>query len=186
MIEELYSLIEKSNLVVIGYTSHYERQKDAFISKLNPHIVDEFNETFSITQFLRNSKIENVLSESQAHTSKYVVIDSYCVRYQKGTPMFERSKFLRNLSERLRFESTKSGLVPIIVSTMYRDLSDNDTFNFSGGSGPMYASDLVIRFGEKGIKLIKSRYSGIFEIPYEELEDSRRELITLKNPNRFF
>lgn len=186
MIEELYNLIEKSNLVLIGYTSQYEKYKDLFISKLNPHIVYEFNETFSITQFLRNSKIENVLSESQIRTSKYIVIDSSRVIYGKRSDMFGRSTFFRKLSEELRLESTKSGLVPIIVSAMYKDISDNDTFNFSGGSGPMYASDLVIKFGDKGIKLIKSRYSGNFEVSYDELENSRREFVTLKSPNRFF
>lgn len=171
MIGELYNLIEKSNLVLIGYTSQYERQKDAFISKLNPHLVDEVNSSFSIIQFLRDRKIDSVLSESEIH-SKYVVIDSTCVKCSEGNEdvLFEKPKFFRKLSETLRLESTKFGFTPIIVSPMYRDLG-SDEFNFSGGSGPMYASDLVIRFGEKGIKLIKSRYSGIFEVSYEELEN---------------
>lgn len=185
MIGELYNLIEKSNLVLIGYTSKYEYHKDMFISKLNPHFVGEIDGSFSITQFLRDSKISKILSESDEHTSKYVVIDTSNIRYNKDV-LFEKPKFFRKLSEELRFESTRLGFVPIMVSSMYKSLSDIETFNFSSGSGPMYASDLAIRFDERCIKLIKSRYSGIFEVSYDELEDSRRELVTLKNPNRFF
>jgi len=60
------------------------------------------------------------------------------------------------------------------VCSMYQTLNtdgDSNGLNFIGGSSPVYASDLVLRFSDDGIPVIKNRYSSNFTIPYGELKN---------------
>jgi len=178
-IDHLYELIKESNLTLIGYTSRYEGLKDAFISKLNPYVIDEVDESFSLQSYLRDAKLESVLSNTSldiiGKKSNYIVVDLASIKSNtlpESKGIFDRPKYTKNLSENLRFESIKFGIIPIMTSFMYKTVDSSESLVFMGGSGPMHASDLVIRFDEKGLSVIKNRMGENFEIPYNKLKFS--------------
>lgn len=165
-IDDIYKLIEKSNLTLIGYTYKVERIKDIFISKLNPHCIDY---PISIQSHLRDIKIDEILTNRDHIFSRYVVFDLNNVPISS---LFDKPKLIREISEKMRSESIKNGYRCIMTSPMHHQSSDERNLNFIGGISSLYTCDLAIRFNTDDIEIIKSRYtdSGI-RISYDELEN---------------
>lgn len=175
-INKLYDQINKSNLTLIGYSYKDEMIKDKLISKLNPYSIESITDGFSLTSYIRNIKINEVLSSDSYYGSKFLVVDTSVISTPSKGNVFvgvSKAKFLRKLSEDLKVSSKLLGYRPIMTAPLYQSVSyDNGIHNFSGGSGPMYASDLVITFNNKKSKLqvIKNRNDDNFDISYDELK----------------
>ena len=182
-INHLYDLIGESSLTLIGYSFRQERIKDAFISKLNYVQIDEIDSSFSLHSYIRDLKLDSILNGDDILSpvpGQYVIFDLNNIKSSKrsensdGT-LFEIPKFIRKLTEDIRTTSMLFKFKPILICSMYQTLigqNDPTGLNFVGGSSPMYASDLVLRFSDDGVSVIKNRYSGNFTIPYGELKNS--------------
>jgi hypothetical protein len=73
--ETLYELISQSNLTLIGYSYKDERIKDALISKINPIQVGRVKASLNVKQYLRDIKIDEVLSDRPFYNGKLIHID---------------------------------------------------------------------------------------------------------------
>lgn len=179
-INHLYDIISESNLTLIGYSSKQERDKDTFISKLNYVQIDDIDASFSLHSHIRNLRLDNILNDNNKPSpipGQYIVFDLNNIKYSmmpENSDKFEIPKFIRRLTEDIRVASTLLKFKPILVCSMYQTLNtdgDSNGLNFIGGSSPVYASDLVLRFSDDGISVIKNRYSSNFTIPYGELKN---------------
>lgn len=175
-INKLYDLINKSSLTLIGYSFKDEMIKDKLISKLNPYFIESIDDEFSLTSYIRDLKINEILSSKHYFGGNFLVVDTNIISIPIDRNAFvgvNKAKFLRKLSEDLRVASKLLGYIPIMTAPLYQSVSyDNGVHNFSGGSGPMYVSDLVITFNNKKSKLqvIKNRNGDNFDISYDELK----------------
>lgn len=158
--ETLYELINQSDLTLIGYTHKDERIKDALLSKINPIQVGRVKASFNIKQHLRDVKIDEVLSSRPFYNGKLVHIDLNDIEIEENKEgTLYRAKVLRRFVNELREQCAGIGYKAIMTSVLYQTMSnDTQVHNFMGGSAPMYASDLVIKFENGNLKVIKNRY----------------------------
>lgn len=173
-IEYIYQQLEKSDVSLIGYTFKSERIKYEFISKL-PHVnVDllqpqrgEINSSFSIRQYLRDHKINQVLDD-QTYSNKefnWIVIDTNSILLDKLEPT--RANRIYEFVSKLRSEALEfqDKLRILITSPMYKSNKKLDINNFRGGSRPLYLADFafVILDKDKKVNIIKNRYDHLKE-----------------------
>jgi hypothetical protein len=100
------------------------------------------------------------LSSRPFYNSKLVHIDLNDVDIEdKEDASLYRAKVLRRFVNELREQCTSIGYKAIMTSVLYQTMSnDTQIHNFMGGSAPMYSSDLVIKFENGNLKVIKNRY----------------------------
>lgn len=162
-IDTLFNLISKSNLTLIGYTHRDERLKNDFISHLNPIFIDKVDNS-SIQSYIRDSKISTIFNE---------FIDSKSIVFNLNDsfiPNIGGINFIREIAENLR-KIAKLGYNPIMTSLLHQTISSNQSiYNFKGGSVTLYVSELVIKFENGNINVIKNRNGDSFSIPYSKLE----------------
>lgn len=177
-ITHLYELLEKSDISMIGYTYKNENLKDQIISKI-PHIsVGEVDiDSFSIKQYLRDIKINQILEDSEPY--KWLVLDIGQMGYPSNKNGMEFSKALSSLIDKIRSElyrawnehqKTSMGLdfddpeshkqeeekfkTPfklLITTPMYKSSSELEINNFTGGHSSIYTSDLVFVIQDSSI-----------------------------------
>lgn len=165
--ETLYEMINQSDLTLIGYTYKDERIKDALLSQIKPIQVGKVKASFSIRQHIRDIKIDEVLSTSPFYNGKLIHIDLNDIEFDGGENYsLKRARSLRSFILELREQCINIG-----YKALYQTMS-NDTkiHNFMGGSSPMYASDLIIKFESGDLKIIKNRYGKTFNISSDKLE----------------
>jgi len=210
-IDYLYDLIDQSDVSLLGYTYKNERIKDEFISKL-PHMsigmVD--SSSFNFKQIVRDMKINQVLEEGEYF--KWVVLDIGDVTHGSTKSDISFSKAIQRMVESIRSEmyrihqeiqKNSLGLdfddpeshdqsqdiieTPfklLITTPLYKSNKEFDIMNFTGGSGPIYASDLAFVLKETGvigkikgkkpfISIMKNRYGmgENLDISLDELEN---------------
>lgn len=170
-IDLLYKTLEKSSVSLIGYTTRTERIKDEFISKL-PHInVGYIDSSFSLVQFLRDYKIDNVLynSNTLSRGLNWLVLDICNIIATRNSDEMEfnvslKNKIIEVISYQIR-NFKGNNLKLIITCPLYTSPNSELTreeLSFTGGSKPLLVSDLSFIVKEDKIKVIKNRFDSEF------------------------
>jgi hypothetical protein len=169
-INYLYDLLEKSDVSLLGYRFKQERIKDEIISKLPHMVVPEIDSSFSFKSFLRDLKLKSILETGESvENPEYLVLDLNNIRF-KNDVLGSRQIQIGNIIENIRQDlySNFSGGYPqtptyklLMLTSLYSsgtNIDDVSITNFSGGSRPIYMSDLTIVMQEKSMKVIKNRF----------------------------
>ena len=177
-IEYFFELIQKSNVSLLGYRFKQERLKDEIISKLPHLVVPEIDSSFSFKSFLRELKIKSILETGDTvNNPEYLVLDLNEIVFKSGD-LGGRQNQIGNILNKIREDMYSGPEIPyklLILTSLYssvKNVDDVSITNFSGGSEPIYISDVVIVMGEKSMKVLKNRFgdNGI-DIFYNKLKD---------------
>jgi len=167
--QDILNLIKESNFTLVGYTFKDERIKDELLSNFNYVEIKEVNSSFSFKSFLRDIKLKSILEDSSVKNPEYILLDVSNIRIQDTDSLSGRQKVIRKFVENLRnhlytdysgFPGTPQFKI-ILTSSLYRsgiNSEGNDINNFSGGSQPIYVSDLALSIIDNKIKIIKNRF----------------------------
>ena len=169
-IEYFFELIQKSNVSLLGYRFKQERLKDEIISKLPHLVVPEINSSFSFKSFLRDLKLQSILETGNTvKNPEYLVLDLNDIVFKSGD-LGGRQTQIGNILNKIREDmySNYSGVYPqtppyklLILTSLYssgKNFDDASITNFSGGSQPIYMSDVAIVMQEESMKVIKNRF----------------------------
>jgi hypothetical protein len=180
-INYLYDLLEKSDVSLLGYRFKQERIKDEIISKLPHMVVPEIDSSFSFKSFLRDLKLKSILETGES--VEYLILDLNEIRF-KSDDLGDRQKQIGNIIQNIRQDlySNFSGGYPqtptyklLMLTPLYssgKNVDDSSITNFSGGSHPIFMSDVVIVMQEKSMKVIKNRFDhNDIDISYDKLKD---------------
>lgn len=164
-LEDLFNLINKSTITLIGYTFKDERIKDELISNLNYFEVDKIDSSFSIKPILRDLRINSIL-ECSKKSPDYILIDTGNILYD-SEKIGSRQQSIRKTVEKLQndFYSEDSGSYPqnpkikiIISQPTHRPYKNEDILRLTGGDITLYLSDLAITITNNKIKVVKNRF----------------------------
>lgn len=164
-IDYLFDLLKQSNVSLLGYTFKQERLKDEIISKLPHVVITEVDSSFSFKSFLRDLKLQSVLETGDTlNNPEYIVLDLNDIRHSSKN-LGGRLTQIKNIIEKIREDmysvSEKPSYKLLILTTLYNSGTNTDKFdilNFSGGSHPIYMSDLALVMRENSIKVVKNRF----------------------------
>jgi hypothetical protein len=177
-IEYFFELIQKSDISLLGYRFKQERLKDEIISKLPHLVVPEIDSSFSFKSFLRDLKIKSILETGDTvNNPEYLVLDLNEIVFKSGD-LGGRQNQIGNILNKIREDMYSGPEIPyklLILTSLYssgKNVDDVSITNFSGGSEPIYISDVVIVMGEESMKVLKNRFddNGI-DISYNKLKD---------------
>jgi hypothetical protein len=184
-IEYFFELIQKSDISLLGYRFKQERLKDEIISKLPHLVVPEIDSSFSFKSFLRDLKLKSILETGDTvNNPEYLVLDLNEIRF-KSDDLGSRQNQIGTILNKIRKDlySNYSGVYPqtppyklLILTSLYssglKNVDDASITNFSGGSRPIYMSDVAIVMEEESMKVIKNRFDdNNIDISYEKLKD---------------
>ena len=193
-INYLYDLLKKSDFSLLGYRFKQERLKDEIISKLPHRVVPEIDSSFSFKSFLRDLKLESILEiDESVKRPEYLILDLNDIRFNSedlgGRLPGVKQRQIGNIIDEIRSDmySEYSGVYPqtppyklLILTSLYssgRDVDDvyfssTDITNFTGGSRPIYMSDVAIVMGDESMKIIKNRFDhNDIDVSYNKLKD---------------
>lgn len=187
--EYFFELIKKSDISLLGYRFNQERLKDEIISKLPHMVVPEIDSSFSFKSFLRDLKLKSILETGETvKNPEYLVLDLNNIRF-KSDDLFGRQRQIGNILNKIRDDMYSEpfqlpnkfpDFVPpyklLILTTLYssglKNVDDANITNFSGGSEPIYISDVAIVMKEESMKVIKNRFDdNNIDISYNKLKD---------------
>jgi len=186
--EYFFELIQKSDISLLGYRFKQERLKDEIISKLPHMVVPEIDSSFSFKSFLRDLKLKSILETGETvKNPEYIVLDLNNIRF-KSDDLFGRQRQIGNILNKIRedmysecqkqYNVAKSDIPYklLIITTLYssglKNVDDANITNFSGGSEPIYISDVAIVMQEESMKVIKNRFDdNNIDISYNKLKD---------------
>jgi hypothetical protein len=186
--EYFFELIQKSDISLLGYRFKQERLKDEIISKLPHMVVPEIDSSFSFKSFLRDLKLKSILETGETvKNPEYIVLDLNNIRF-KSDDLFGRQRQIGNILNKIRedmysecqkqYNVAKSDIPYklLIITTLYssglKNVDDANITNFSGGSKPIYISDVAIVMQEESMKVIKNRFDdNNIDISYNKLKD---------------
>jgi len=186
--EYFFELIQKSDISLLGYRFKQERLKDEIISKLPHMVVPEIESSFSFKSFLRDLKLKSILETGETvKNPEYIVLDLNNIRF-KSDDLFGRQRQIGNILNKIRedmysecqkqYNVAKSDIPYklLIITTLYssglKNVDDANITNFSGGSKPIYISDVAIVMQEESMKVIKNRFDdNNIDISYNKLKD---------------
>jgi hypothetical protein len=165
-----FDLLSQSNISLLGYRFKQERLKDEIISKLPHLVVPEIDSSFSFKSFLRDLKIKSILETGDTvNNPEYLVLDLNDIRFKSddlGGRQNQIGKILNKIREDMY--SNYSGVYPqtppyklLILTSLYssgKNADDSSITNFSGGSQPIFMSDVAIVMQEESMKVIKNRF----------------------------
>ena len=177
-IEYFFELIQKSNISLLGYRFKQERLKDEIISKLPHLVVPEINSSFSFKSFLRDLKLQSILETGDTvNNPEYLVLDLNNIRFKSGD-LGGRQIQIGNILNKMREDMYSGPELPyklLILTSLYssgKNSDDNSITNFSGGSQPIYMSDVVIIIQDESMKVLKNRFDdNNIDISYNKLKD---------------
>ena len=183
-IDYLFDLLKQSNVSLLGYTFKQERLKDEIISKLPHVVIPEIDSSFSFKSFLRDLKIQSILETGDTvNNPEYLVLDLNEIRF-KSDDLGGRQNQIGNIINKIREDlySNYSGVYPqtppyklLILTSLYssgKNVDDASITNFSGGSQPIYMSDVAIVMQEESMKVIKNRFGdNNIDISYNKLKE---------------
>jgi hypothetical protein len=178
-IEYFFELIQKSDISLLGYRFKQERLKDEIISKLPHLVVPEIDSSFSFKSFLRELKIKSILETGDTvNNPEYLVLDLNEIVFKSGD-LGGRQNQIGNILNKIREDMYSGPEIPyklLILTSLYssglKNVDDASITNFSGGSRPIYMSDVAIVMGEESMKVIKNRFDdNNIDISYNKLKD---------------
>ena len=166
-LNDLFDLVKQSDVTLIGYTTQDEKIKDELISNFNYIDVGQIDSSFSFKSFLRDLKLKSIL-ETGVKKPDYILLDIGNIPLKNNDALYGRQKFIRTFVEDFSQIYTDYSGFPakpqfkiILTTSLYRsgmNSDGNDINNFSGGSAPLYVSDLVFTISNDKIKVIKNRF----------------------------
>lgn len=178
-IEYFFELIQKSNVSLLGYRFKQERLKDEIISKLPHLVVPEIDSSFCFKSFLRDLKLKSILETGETvNNPEYLVLDLNDIVFKSGD-LGGRQNQIGNILNKIREDMYSGPEIPyklLILTTLYssglKNVDDNNITNFSGGSQPIYMSDVAIVMEQESMKVIKNRFDdNNIDISYNKLKD---------------
>jgi hypothetical protein len=178
-IDYLFDLLKKSDFSLLGYRFKQERIKDEIISKLPHRVVPEIDSSFSFKSFLRDLKLQSILETGETvKNPEYLVLDLNNIRFKNdvlGSRQNQIGSILNKIREDMYFDS-KVPYKLLILTTLYssglKNVDDASITNFSGGSQPIYMSDVAIVMQDESMKVIKNRFDhNDIDVSYEKLKD---------------
>jgi hypothetical protein len=167
-INYLYDLLKKSDISLLGYQFKQERIKDEIISKLPHMVVPEIDSSISFKSFLRDLKLKSILETESVENLEYLVLDLNEIRSKSdlGGRQREIGNIIQNIRQDL-YSNFSSGYPQtptyklLILTSLYSsgvNVDNVNITNFSGGSKPIYMSDIAIVMQEESMKIIKNRF----------------------------
>jgi len=168
-----FDLLSQSNISLLGYRFKQERLKDEIISKLPHLVVPEIDSSFSFKSFLRDLKLKSILETGDTvNNPEYLVLDLNDISIDnfKWKDLGGRQRQIGNILNKIREDmySNYSGVYPqtppyklLILTSLYssgKNADDSSITNFSGGSQPIFLSDVAIVMQEESMKVIKNRF----------------------------
>jgi len=177
-IEYFFELIQKSDISLLGYRFKQERLKDEIISKLPHLVVPEIDSSFSFKSFLRDLKIKSILETGDTvNNPEYLVLDLNEIRFKSGD-LGGRQTQISNILNKIREDMYSGPEIPyklLILTSLYssgKNVDDVSITNFSGGSQPIYMSDVIVVMQEESMKVLKNRFDdNNIDISYNKLKD---------------
>ena len=162
----------------MGYRFKQERLKDEIISKLPHLVVPEINSSFSFKSFLRDLKLQSILETGDTvNNPEYLVLDLNNIKFDTKD-LGSRQTQIKNIINKVRedmFHPETIHYKLLIFSSLYssgKNFDDDSITNFSGGSQPIYMSDVAIVMQEESMKVIKNRFDdNNIDISYNKLKD---------------
>jgi hypothetical protein len=163
--QDILNLIKESDFTLIGYTHRDEIIKDELVSNFNYVEIEEINSSFSFKSFLRDLKLESLLENKSVKNPEYILLDINNIRFIDRDRLGLITFVVENLRSLLYTDYSgfpeKPQFKIILTSSLYRSAINSESQNinnFSGGSGPIYVSDLVLTIIDGKIKIIKNRF----------------------------
>ena len=186
-IDYLFDLLKKSDFSLLGYRFKQERLKDEIISKLPHRVVPEIDSSFSFKSFLRDLKLESILETGESvKNPEYLVLDLNDIRTSSNPGIFKsddlgsRQNQIGKILNKIRSDMYSGPETPtyklLILTPLYssgmKNIDDVNITNFSGGSQPIYMSDVAIVMQEESMKIIKNRFDhNDIDVSYDKLKD---------------
>ena len=177
-IEYFFELIQKSDISLLGYRFKQERLKDEIISKLPHLVVPEIDSSFSFKSFLRDLKIQSILETGDTvNNPEYLVLDLNEIRF-KSDDLGGRQRQIKDIIIKIRGDMYSGPEIPyklLMLTSLYSsgmNSDDTNITNFSGGTSPIYMSDVTIVMQEESMKIIKNRFGdNDIDVSYDKLKD---------------
>jgi hypothetical protein len=169
-IDYLFDLLKKSDFSLLGYRFKQERLKDEIISKLPHMVVPEIDSSFSFKSFLRDLKLQSILETGNTvKNPEYLVLDLNNIRFKNdvlGSRQIQIGDILNKIREDMYSGSEllldkKPPYKLLILTSLYSsgvNVDDVNITNFSGGSKPIYMSDVAFVMQEESMKVLKNRF----------------------------
>jgi hypothetical protein len=132
-------------------------------------VVPEIDSSFSFKSFLRDLKLKSILETGDTvENLEYLVLDLNEIRSKSD--LGGRQRQIGNIIQNIRqdlYSNFSSGYPQtptyklLILTSLYSsgvNVDDVNIINFSGGSKPIYMSDVAIVMQEESMKIIKNRF----------------------------
>jgi hypothetical protein len=179
-IDYLFDLLKQSDISLLGYTFKQERLKDEIISKLPHQVVPEIDSSFSFKSFLRDLRLESILETGESvKNPEYLVLDLSNIVFKNnvlGSRQNQIGTILYKIREDLYSGPEKPPYKLLMLTSLYssgmKNVDDANITNFSGGSQPIYMSDVAIVMQDESMKIIKNRFDhNDIDVSYHKLKD---------------
>ena len=179
-IDYLFDLLKRSDFSLLGYRFKQERLKDEIVSKLPHLVVPEIDSSFSFKSFLRDLKLESILETGESvNNPEYLVLDLNEIRFKSddlGSRQNQIGTILYKIREDLYSSPEKPPYKLLMLTSLYssgmKNVDDANITNFSGGSQPIYMSDVTIVMQDESMKIIKNRFDhNDIDVSYHKLKD---------------
>lgn len=178
-IDYLFDLLRKSDFSLLGYRFKQERLKDEIISKLPHRVVPEIDSSFSFKSFLRDLKIESILETGESvNNPEYIVLDLNNIVFTNdvlGSRQIQIGRIINKIREDMYSGPEKPTYKLLMLTSLYssgKNVDNSSITNFSGGSQPIYMSDLAIVMKDESMKIIKNRFDhNDIDVSYDKLKD---------------
>ena len=178
-IDYLFDLLKRSDFSLLGYRFKQERLKDEIISKLPHRVVPEIDSSFSFKSFLRDLKIESILETGESvKNPDYIVLDLNNIVFTNdvlGSRQIQIGRIINKIREDMYSGPEKPTYKLLMLTPLYssgKNVDNSSITNFSGGSQPIYMSDLAIVMQDESMKIIKNRFDhNDIDVSYDKLKD---------------
>jgi hypothetical protein len=142
-------------------------------------VVPEIDSSFSFKSFLRDLKLQSILETGNTvNNPEYLVLDLNDIVFKSGD-LGGRQTQIGNILNKIREDMYFGPELPyklLILTSLYssglKNVDDANITNFSGGSQPIYMSDIAVVMQEESMKIIKNRFDhNDIDVSYDKLKD---------------
>jgi hypothetical protein len=143
-------------------------------------VVPEIDSSFSFKSFLRDLRLESILETGESvDIPEYLVLDLNEIRFKSdglGSRQNQIGTILYKIREDLYSVPEKPPYKLLMLTSLYssgmKNVDDVNITNFSGGSQPIYMSDVTIVMQDESMKIIKNRFDrNDIDVSYHKLKD---------------
>jgi hypothetical protein len=145
-------------------------------------VVPEIDSSFSFKSFLRDLKLKSILENGDSvNNPEYLVLDLNDISIDnfKWKDLGGRQTQIGNILNKIREDMYSGPELPyklLILTSLYssglKNVDDASITNFSGGSQPIYMSDVAVVMQEESMKVLKNRFDdNNIDISYNKLKD---------------